>query len=130
MTPRQPAGRVDGGDRFGGDVGPAHQPGLVDPHDDVGDVAVDHVVAIEHHRTDGRAGGQLLQGLGVWLVPGQQRQLGQRRAKQGSGHQRAAQFLENRCGIGQFTTSTAEVLGDDESGDTHLLAQHDHSDSS
>jgi len=75
------ASRIQGVRRFGGHVAPAQDAGVLDGDDHVGDVAVDHIVAIECQCADRRAGGQLLQGVTVWIIAGQQGQFCQRGAQ-------------------------------------------------
>ena len=91
--------------------------------DDVGDVAVDHVVGIEHQRADRAALCELLQGVRVRFVRCQQRKLGQRRSEQRSGHQTLAELLDDHGGVGQFAARTTQFLGNDERGSPDLLAQ-------
>ena len=54
---------------------------VADADDDVGDVAVDDVVGVEHHRADRGALGQRAQRIGVGFVGGQQCEFGQRGAQ-------------------------------------------------
>ncbi len=91
--------------------------------DDVGHVAVDHVVAVEYHRADRCTLGQRSQCVGVGLVRGQQGQFGQRGAEQRAGHQALAEFFEDHGGITQSAAGAAEFLGHHQSGSADLLAQ-------
>ena len=83
--PREPAGRVDGAHRLGADILPAHPGRILHRDHHIGDVTVDDVVVIEDDRADRLPGGQLLDGVAIRLVGGEQRQLGQRRPEQGVG---------------------------------------------
>ena len=58
------------------------------------------------------------------FVGGQQGQLDERRAEQGSGDQRTPQFGEHRGGVGQLAARTAELLRDYQGGDADLFTQH------
>ena len=73
---------------------------IVDRHHHVGDVAVDHVVCVEHHRADRSAFGEPAESVGVDVVGCQQRELCERGTEQRSRHQPAREFGENRCSIG------------------------------
>ena len=90
---------------------------------DVGDVAVDHVIGVEHHGADRVPSASCSERVGVGFVGGQQRQLGQRGAQQRCGHQRLAELLENDGGIGEFAAGAAEFLGHHQRGGADLLAQ-------
>ena len=60
--------------RFGGHLAPAQDARLIDGDHHVGDLAVDHIVAIEDQCADRRTGGELLQGATVGIIAGQQGQ--------------------------------------------------------
>ena len=119
----QPSSRVQSVYRLGGHIAPAQNPSILNREHHIGDITVDHVVAVEDHRSYRCAGGKLLKGLAIGLIAGQQAQLGERCAEQGSGNQRPAQFFQHRCRVGQFAACATHLLGYDQCGHTDLLAQ-------
>ena len=121
--PGQSAGGIHGRERLGAEFRPSVQLAVVGRDDDVGHIAVDHVVGVEHHRADRSTLGQRTQRVGVGLVCGQQRQFGQRGAEQRAGHQALAEFFEDDSGITESAAGAAEFLGHHQSGSADLLAQ-------
>ncbi len=117
----QPASGVHGGDGLRAKASPPGQLPAGGGDDDIGDVAVDHVVGVQHQRADRAALGKLRECLRIRLSCGQQRQLRQRGAQQRRRHQRPAQLLHDDRGIGEFTARAAQLLRNDQHGGTDLL---------
>ena len=119
----EPPGGIHRRRRVCGELGPAGQLAVRGGDDDVGDVAVDDVVGIEHHRPDGATLGELLQRVPIGFVGGQQRNLRQGVAEQRGRDQALAELLDHHGRVGQFATRAAEFFRNHQRRDADLLAQ-------